>query len=1827
MSNFVLPSLERMLSVVLTLCLVCGGLSAQKPANPSIKGELICGVPIKQNIAPAGTPPEDIIFDRFGGSYSLTEMMESSSFSATLDCNTSGDFTLILDDQNGTFSDEESSVICDVFSYLSDLLNVQSGEKAIVRLIKDSSLPSSTIATGSGYYPNECGLGHSLIHRQFTIGGQPQTEHGFITINPNLNYYYAGYEGTMNITDEIDFYTVILHEALHTMGFTSQISDSGAPEQDFYTQWDLGLTAPNGEPLILRSEIGDNECCATFSFNPATNLILPNDIINQSCGTTVAYNANSLAPVYADYGEVENIDFINRLSHLSNVCTTDGTKHVMNATIPAGEDGVQRTISSVESEILCSLGFEVLNGTCNDPNDCITIAEDDGTYYVGLGLTITIPISELLANDNTNDNFPTLIANCENSEGISVNQQFINYRVTGNSLGSFSFCYSLNDCDGESCDVAKVKVVVTNPNIRRDCPENEDCQINPYSDFSLFGSSDEALRDLSNGTAGTNGSNNFIFVGTFNSPDFLRAGSIFFNEGLTCNPDFSAPYQAPDEISVIRCGHVVRNGIRHAREGIVLPLCEPIRPNMSAEITFFSVAFSDCIDQDLNLQIDFTELPPVSNEIIYDNPGIVVPSIIYPIVNAVESQNINERNTVTVQNNSDACLNYLYLSPSFLGELPSDFSVQAGMYVGDIDVTLKNNLTDVLRLTATPISSQPSVGEVIDIEIVLENPVACGGGMAEYPGSFLSINLPLGVIHEPNDDFPETTIYIDDNELDPDGTYVLRVIIDDFAPSDQELIISANLISNDPCYDGSIDTEITTITLCTQPIPDFTAQIVNGECGIYNYFSSSTNLEIIHRWYLNEQTENSLFSMEANPVNHMLPNGIHIIIHVVEGICDTEIFELQLPPVNCDNSLFTCPCTDGDAFNIEAGTGTLLSQLINIGLIPANGVSNKCLAINGHLIVDAASTGTSGFYEILNSEVRMQPGSSITVQAGGSLSILGSDNEIGVHGCEELWRGISLEPAPDGSNGGRLYLAATKVEDAVHAVELGDNSTFEMVFTTLNRNYIGIYMPPSPSSEPQTVFQPTFPAISSITSTGDLLPHYLGVSQTNTNSYAGIELNDCSGFQAGGGNLLGIIMSDANHGVVANNSNVSIFRSAIFNMVPNPLDFRSNSGILADNHSLIELRNSRLFNLNTGIYGRESSLILTENIIGEISEGDAQSDTQNGIFSRTNFGNFINISKNNQFHVNHIGISVSTAQRANSIDIDENSFEITPLPGNAGFGITLHDALISGNNEEALSITRNSINIREYGHGITLDNVNGVSLGQNDISFTSLVDQNISARGIWLALSSDNFLYDNLISGTSVSNNIWGIDVIHGDRNKLCCNSIERTNIGTHFTGPCEGTTLRHTAYVNNDIGLQCGLNTRLSPQFAAGNTWLPTSSVQARHLSNVVSDITQSRFFAAGSTGSSTKPLNETQPNISIEWFANGTTAGSCEEDLDNCERPEVNELAFNSILTNDILEDRFLYGMHPETSNWEAKRAFYRSQLATNLSDQSNWSSESEAYFYNQTQSKSILHQLTVIDKFLEELHVEDLVCTEYENRITSLSEEVYSLDKTFVEGEEPSEAYLSERASLIQQRNEAFIQYSALLKQSNITAANVMEQLQFENDQITTDADAAYTVIEINNLYFNTIGKNLEILPSVLESRLREVAEKCPQQYGSAVVRAQSILKHFDKQFNASTECKDDSKHSKMYGSSDKLKSTKGSAVADNDINIFPNPVSGTLTIQHPYSKAAQSNQIELLTSTGQIILSKTFTGQQTSLDLSNYSAGLYWVRIQSTHGIISNRIIIK
>ena len=76
-------------------------------------------------------------------------------------------------------------------------------------------------------------------------------------------------------------------------------------------------------------------------------------------------------------------------------------------------------------------------------------------------------------------------------------------------------------------------------------------------------------------------------------------------------------------------------------------------------------------------------------------------------------------------------------------------------------------------------------------------------------------------------------------------------------------------------------------------------------------------------------------------------------------------------------------------------------------------------------------------------------------------------------------------------------------------------------------------------------------------------------------------------------------------------------------------------------------------------------------------------------------------------------------------------------------------------------------------------------------------------------------------------------------------------------------------------------------------------------------------------------------------------------------------------------------------------------------------------------------------------------------------------------------------------------------------------------------------------------------------------------------------------------------------------------------NNDIKLYPNPVSDKLIIE--FDNQNISYNLEIINTTGQVILNKKITNSVEQVDLSGQSAGVYFVKLQSENNTIVKKVI--
>lgn len=260
--------------------------------------------------------------------------------------------------------------------------------------------------------------------------------YGYINVEPSITNFNTNLSTATIGANEFDFYSVMLHEVTHALGFMSLISGTGVSKygavNNYYGRYDMFLQNASGTPLLK----ANNPSCpnSNIVFQVPVSSINPNncpgtpDITN--CATAVKYSSfNVLSKVYTPGCFSDG----SSLSHFEDMCTVppgftspcsasppnNNLYYVMSNGGSQGNCYVKRHLTKEERLVLCDLGYKMKptysspvpgatfnygGGTCPGSN---VWGVDDGivngqvvNQFISTNSYIVIPNSTILGNDS-----------------------------------------------------------------------------------------------------------------------------------------------------------------------------------------------------------------------------------------------------------------------------------------------------------------------------------------------------------------------------------------------------------------------------------------------------------------------------------------------------------------------------------------------------------------------------------------------------------------------------------------------------------------------------------------------------------------------------------------------------------------------------------------------------------------------------------------------------------------------------------------------------------------------------------------------------------------------------------------------------------------------------------------------------------------------------------------------------------------------------------------------------------------------------------------------------------------------------------------------------------------------------------------------------------------------------------------------------------------------------------------------------------------------------------------------------------------------------------
>ncbi len=1853
-----------------------------------------CGIYIRdQDSLP---PFEEIAYDRFGNWYTKEELETTwNESSLPLGCPSQDGFFLLA--FNGGFSTDEEHTICAVFSYLEEVIIPTSSSINVVpvrvQLIKEGfiidnpdgteSPDVNTLATGSPLFlSGDCGIGDNNVWNRInndlnflSIG--PDAE---IRVNSNISNFHYMINDPPDLSTGIganyDMFTVILHEALHTIGFASKIGATGNTLYgNWYSRWDKHLygkmdnnPSPTLQPLII-PDASPIACCDDHEFNAGFFPSMPDDVThdcdNNITFPQIVFSTENIAPVNAQY----NIDLsqlppnqqhdwvANILSHLNGNCT--GIDYVMH--FEFDENELRRDISDEELDILCTLGYTInpdaysgSNNSCEPP--CIISLLSDGKsytppfFYIPLNEPFGLPYTAILANDvvpDLQEITVSLSPYCNISNEITVTESTIDdeFIITGSAPGIYKFCYEVTGCGGNWCDSEEIWILVLPHGLASGCNNNENCdELVCWGDF-------EGFSPISSSYFGQLGIPGFIFQPfNHNTPDIVFTDSG--NNLLGANSITASSY-----------------------ETIYIPLGAPVEDGCELNISFKAIAKQSQI----TVTFFASENEPCSLPEIPDclNPGV---------------------NNCQGSNYTTFCMEY---SQFPTGEIPlpfnsgltSDFvtfgdpdypfSFDLGgttMYfdadltgIGQFDLTWENNTGSTINyITLVHKSNNPffNSGTILFDDFHITNSCYTPDINADFTYDDNLCTTTIQFTSSPTEGDHEWDF---DNDGSSDSP--LENPTWDFGtPGDYPV---THTVSND-CGTDEV-TEVVTVTYLEAPDASFTH---DAECSTVVQFSSVAT-QGDHEWDFNEDG-NSDSSLE-NPTWDFGAPGDYSVTHTVTNDCGTdEVTEVvtvisELPDASftydaeCITLVqFTSVTTQGDHqwdFDEDGnsdsslenptwdfggeGTYTVTHTVTNacgssteiiqitidlsdcvdefcecidgsvISGSPTNittefpgesNISNTCVSISGILIIDESFTFDNCF-------IFMHPGAEIIVSSSKNLFILNSN----INGCgEQLWKSITVQ------NGAYLEIEESFIRDGREAIQALDQSKIHISGSLFDKNYISIYVPSTQagSNISSFIFQNTFSC------SANLLDNFES-TQLGSTSLAGVWMYKTVGLNIGLPNDPNNIntFTGLRNGIFAFSSVVNVHHVVMQNLVGGPFQLSNFSGVgVYTNDCQLSLSQSSFNEVYSAVFSEATNV----NQLDACSIGQL-GNVHTGIYIQSGFYHTNNIT-NNIIYCNNVGITIGNLASSN-LKVTGNQVT-TGLGASTGTGVLVYNAHF--NDPGDVLFSDNTISLHNAVYGFHVYNSTNLRINDNTITelapFILFPDIN---SGIDLSAAKNCQVRDNTITGTGSDSELTGIQVSNSQGTVFCCNTIDATRRGVSFVGACDDTNLRATdvsTVITSGLGLHLSATATIGDQISDdgfllyGNIFSDSEGIVnsgATHEGTSIPDVNSSRIFIdpVGHPETVPFPINAI-PGSS--WFPQDETGVT----LTCAQSPNCNIqglLPPGGTDSNDVKtsEGGRNFGAFTDGLQWEASRYLYwKLKNYTALHSQHN----SVDSFYTANQS-TVLGAMYEIEEDILDLFQPDAALrqglAESLDEIEALLPLIAFQDSLLMTTADTlHDPIMIAKDSLLQSlhgyHQSAQIFRDSIL-QERITAAATVKSA---NLSVLASADFELNLKKVNDIYLSTIAVGVnEPAPdgswsgrfnSSQLAQIEIIAGKCPLSDGNAVYFARGLLAMVkDTIFDDAGIC-NAGQGQRQAGQGDET----------NPVKLYPNPASGQITLEFEENIESE-HELTIYSVTGQQYASYKLTEDQKSflIDISIIPSGLYFYKIsRKGHSLQNGKLII-
>ncbi|PHI21409.1 hypothetical protein CEQ90_03150 [Lewinellaceae bacterium SD302] len=753
-----------------------------------------------------------------------------------------------------------------------------------------------------------------------------------------------------------------------------------------------------------------------------------------------------------------------------------------------------------------------------------------------------------------------------------------------------------------------------------------------------------------------------------------------------------------------------------------------------------------------------------------------------------------------------------------------------------------------------------------------------------------------------------------------------------------------NIEVNLNCPPGLTITENNAINICV------------GQQAMIQYQLCSAEIE--NSITVTHSSVNSDVTITANNTNPIVvPSNtcIDVIIDVeTAGTINTGIFSVQSDfivnspcggtqtisrtvDVNVNDCVFNCIPNNALVIGDDESCIKLSELIAGCGSgdqMPPNAFGDDpgedVLVITGQLWVDID-------YELTNCEIIMQPGSNILIQddifsqeTGPRLRVNNVDNNGGIHGCDELWEGITV-------NYGWIEMTGSIIQDAVHAIYTSKRPIIDVRSSEFIDNHIAF-----------KTEETLYPALdltgfygNEVYKKNNLLPsHPAQIVDTYITPFAAIEINDVtSDLTIGLANNASL--NDLNrihgilNGVILNGAQADIVRTMFYDITDDnnaPFDM---TGYAINARS--GAYDSRLFIDGTISQGPISPTpgntftncdvaVRSQGVRTEIINASARNG-QSGFIAADYMDMPISIS-NSLISNYRKGIILSNSGISGNVDIVENTIVYNQGGAGAFIGLQVFDTGDTPTGLENLIFDNTIGAINSNGIGIQLFNASGYDVTTNEIGFALPNDEFI---GIEVEGGYDNRVTNNIISGRNqqlgIGISLSPISNASQEGYVFCDNTIEDLRTAFNVEGSWTGISIIGNTF-RGDLfnGIRYGENVlEMSAQLLNGNVWetqtYPGSGLLHDIALGSVNDpavfFDQQRYEVSNIETNTTLPNNEVTitnyPFFENFWYEElNESSEDCPNFQGQLERDKAKYDSIGTMEASGVATSDYVWNMH---------------------------------------------------------------------------------------------------------------------------------------------------------------------------------------------------------------------------------------------------------------------------------------------------------------------------